>query len=266
MSAGPSPDRDPLGPADAEPQPAAGSARQREADAIARRYAGRDAQLDARRYSLFDPAALQAQQERQRAMLALWRRHGWHGLAGRDIVEVGCGSGGVLLELLHLGAEPARVRGIELLPERAAAARARLPDTVRIDTADATRTDIAPQSADLVLAFTVFSSVLDEGVRSTLAAAMWRWLRLGGGVLVYDFAMDNPANRAVRALTGKQVAGLFPQARARQLPVTLAPPLARQIGRVSARLIAPVNALLPMLRTHRLWWLVHESNPRRNPP
>lgn len=226
-----------------------------EAAAIAARYAARDGATDALRYSLFDAAALQAHQERQRVMLALWRRHGWPSLAGRDIVEVGCGAGGNLLDLLHLGAQPERLLGIDLLPERVAAARARLPSALRLVCTDASRLGLPPASADAVLAFTVFSSVLDDAVRGALAAAMWRWLRPGGGVMVYDFAVDNPANSAVRALKHDQVSALFPQAQAWKLPVTLAPPLARAVARLSPRLVGPASALLPMLRTHRLWWL-----------
>jgi SAM-dependent methyltransferase len=226
-----------------------------EAAAIAARYAARDREADALRYSLFDAAALQAHQERQRAMLMLWRRHGWHGLGGRDIVEVGCGAGGNLLDLLRLGADPERLRGIELLPDRVAAARACLPATVRVDCADATRIRLAPAGADAVLAFTVFSSVLDDALRRALAAAIWGWLRPGGGVMVYDFAVDNPSNAAVRALTHRQVLDLFPEAQAWKLPLTLAPPVARALGRMSSRLVAPASSLLPMLRTHRLWWV-----------
>jgi len=33
-------------------------------------------------------------------MAALWRAHGWDCLTGRPLLEVGCGSGGNLLDLL----------------------------------------------------------------------------------------------------------------------------------------------------------------------
>lgn len=226
-----------------------------EAAAIARRYALRDTRADALRYSLFDAAALQAHQERQRAMLGLWRRHGWSDLAGRDIVEVGCGTGGNLLDLLRLGAEPGRLLGIDLLPERVAAARAVLPPATRLVCTDASRLGLPAHGADAVLAFTVFSSVLDDAARRVLADAIWRWVRPGGGVMVHDFAVDNPGNAAVHALTHRQVRALFPEAQVRRCRVTLAPPLSRWLGRLSPRLIAPASALLPLLRTHRLWWL-----------
>lgn len=226
------------------------------AGAMAAQYARRDAAADAQRYSLFDAAALQAQQERTRAMLALWRAQGWHSLAGRPLVEVGCGSGGNLLELLRLGAEPERLMGLELLPERAAAARACLPGAVRVIEGDAALADIAPASQDAVFAFTVFSSVLDTTQQQRLAGAMWSWLQPGGGVLWYDFALDNPRNPDVRGVPLARVRALFPEARFAVRRVTLAPPLARVLARVHPGMIGPLCTLLPFLRTHRLVWAV----------
>ena len=55
-------------------------------------------------YSLGDPAHLFTIQSRQRAIVRRLGREGLWPLAGRDILEVGCGSGGVLLELLSYGA------------------------------------------------------------------------------------------------------------------------------------------------------------------
>ncbi len=225
-----------------------------EAAAIARRYARRDAVADARRYSLFDAAALQAQQERLRAMVALWQAQGWGSLSGRDLLEVGCGSGGNLLDLLRLGAEPARLTGLELLPERVAAARAVLPTAVRVVEGDAGAAPLAEASQDAVLAFTLFSSILDEGVQRQLAGTMWRWVRPGGGVLCYDFAVDNPRNADVRGVPPARLRALFPAAaHCHVRRVTLAPPLARVLGGWHPRLPAWLN--LPPLRTHRLCWL-----------
>ncbi|WP_428419995.1 class I SAM-dependent methyltransferase [Methylibium sp.] len=225
-----------------------------EARAVTERYARRDPQADAQRYSLFDAAALQAHQERLRAVLALWRRQGWTGLQGRDLLEVGCGMGGNLLDLLRLGADPARLAGIELQGARAAAARRVLPPTVRVIEGDATAAELPAESQDAVLAFTVFSSVLDEAAQKRLAHAMWHWVRPGGGVMCYDFAVDNPYNPDVRGVPVARLRALFPQARAEVRRVTLAPPIARAAARLHPRLPAWLNALAP-LRTHRLCWL-----------
>ena len=88
---------------------------EREAEAVAERYARRQ---DAGRYSLLRPEVLHALQERQRALLGLLARAGLHDLSALHLLEVGCGAGGNLLELLRLGFAPAHLRGIELLPAR----------------------------------------------------------------------------------------------------------------------------------------------------
>lgn len=221
--------------------------------ALTERYARRDMAAGEGRYSLFDAAAQQAQQERLRAMVSLWRAHGWTSLAGRSLLEVGCGAGGNLQDLIRLGAEPARLTGLELLPERAAAARASLPAAVRVIEGDALAADIAPRSQQAVLAFTVFSSLLDDAFQQRLAEAMWRWVAPGGGVLWYDFAVDNPRNPDVRGVPMRRVRALFPQARFDVRHVTLAPPIAR---RLPATLLGAASACLWPLRTHRLVWAV----------
>ena len=91
-----------------------------EIDAVRDRYARR-APAD-ERYRLTHPAALLAMQERQRAMLALFARQGFGDLAQLRLLEVGSGGGGNVLELLQLGFLPEHLAGIELLPERHAAA------------------------------------------------------------------------------------------------------------------------------------------------
>lgn len=225
-----------------------------ETHAVQARYARRDNEADANRYSLYaNAAALQAQQERLRAMARLWRAHGWTSLADRPLLEVGCGSGGNLLDLLRLGATPGLLGGIELLPERAAAARALLPDGVVVLEGDACTAPIADASQQAVLAFTVFSSLLDPGYRQQFARTLWRWVTPGGGVLVYDFVVNNPHNPDVRKLPLDELRALFPGALLHSRRLTLAPPVAR---RLPAGFIAPAALLLPPLRTHRLTWAV----------
>ena len=222
--------------------------------AVQARYARRDSEADANRYSLYaNAAALQAQQERLRAMACLWRQHGWSSLADRPLLEVGCGSGGNLLDLLRLGATPAQLTGIELLTERAATARALLPGGVQLITGDACAAPMADSSQQAVLAFTVFSSLLDSSYRQQFAQTLWRWVAPGGGVLVYDFVVNNPHNPDVRKLPLGELRALFPAARLHSRRLTLAPPVAR---RLPAGLIAPASLLLPPLRTHRLTWAV----------
>ncbi len=223
-------------------------------DAMASRYARRGAP---ERYSLLRPDVWQSVQERQGAMLALFAHAGWNDFADKRVVEVGCGSGGNLLELLRLGFAPELMTGIELLSERFAQARHVLPAALRLIEGDAVVAPIEAGSQQLVLQSTVFTSLLDAGTRSALAAAMWRWLAPGGAVLWYDFTVNNPRNPDVRGVPSSELSALFPQARITARRVTLAPPLARAVCRVHPRLYPLFNAL-PLLRTHVLAWIAKD--------
>jgi SAM-dependent methyltransferase len=219
--------------------------------AVAERYARRP---DAGLYSPLRPEVWQTLHERQRVLLGLMARHGVRDLAGLRLAEVGCGAGGNLLELLRLGFEPACLTGLELLPARFERARHVLPAAVTLWQGDATEAPLAPGSQDLVLAATVFSSILDDAVQQRLAAAMWRWLRPGGAVVFYDFAVDNPRNPDVRGVPVARLRELFPDGRFDVHRVTLAPPLARAACRLHPGLYPLLN-VLPLLRTHRLAWV-----------
>lgn len=224
-----------------------------EPQAVQARYARRDAAEDALRYQLMaNASALQAQQERLRALVRLWKSHGWSSLADLSITEVGCGAGGNLQDLLRLGASPARLQGLELIAERAEQARAVLPGVVRITEGDATHAPISEASQQAVLAFTLFSSLLDPVFRCHMAQTLWRWTAPGGGVLVYDFVVDNPRNPDVRGVPLAELRRLFPNAQVQSRRTTLAPPIARQLP---ATFLSPASVLLYALRTHRLTWL-----------
>jgi SAM-dependent methyltransferase len=224
-----------------------------ETDAIRARYARRPEVAHDPRYRMLNPAVWHAVQERQRAMLRLFARAGLTDLSALRLLEVGCGSGGNLLELLRLGFMPEHLTAIELLPERCAQARYVLPAALTLIEGDALRADVPAASQDVVFASTVFSSLLDEAFQQRLADAMWRWLRPGGAVLWYDFTFDNPRNPDVRGVPLSRVRALFPQARIAARRVTLAPPLARAVCRLHPSLYTLFNAL-PLLRTHLLVW------------
>lgn len=224
-----------------------------ELDAIAERYARR-AQIGADRYNRLNPAVHAMVQERQTALLRLLARQGIHDLSARKVLEVGCGSGANLQELMQLGAAPENLVGNELLPDRLEVARARLPQAVALHAGDATQLGFGDASFDIVYQSTVFSSILDDGLQERLAAAMWRWARPGGGVLWYDFTFDNPRNPDVRGVKVARIRQLFPEGRLTVRRVTLAPPIARRVAPVHPSLYGVFNAL-PFLRTHVLCWI-----------
>ena len=222
-----------------------------EPEAVAQRYARRAA---GDRYSALRPEVWQMLQERQRTMLRLLRRRGINDVSQLQLTEVGCGTGGNLLEFLRLGFPPEHLIGIELVPERHALARHVLPAATQVWLGDAMHAPVAAASQDLVFQSTVFSSLLDDDFQGQLANKMWQWLRPGGAVLWYDFTFNNPHNADVRGVPLRRVRELFPSAQIRAQRVTLAPPLARAACRLHHSLYTFFNAL-PMLRTHVLAWV-----------
>jgi len=222
-----------------------------EPDAVAERYARRTA---GDRYSLVRPDVWQTVHERQRAMLGFFAREGLGDLSAVRLMEVGCGAGGNLLELLRAGFRPEHLSGVELLADRFAAARAVLPASLVLHAGDALQLDVPAASFDVVFVSTVFSSLLDDGFQQRLADTMWRWVRPGGAVLWYDFTVDNPRNRDVRGVPLSRVRALFPHGRIATRRVTLAPPIARAVTRLHPALYTLFNTL-PVLRTHALCWI-----------
>ena len=222
-----------------------------EARAIAERYARREV---GDRYHPLRPEIWQSRHDRERALIRLLRRHVQVPVAALDVLEVGCGHGDNLLELLRLGFDPAHLQGLELLPERHAQARAVLPAGTVVWLGDATLAEIAPASQDLVLQSTVFTSLLDDGFQQRLADTMWRWVKPGGAVLWYDFTVNNPRNPDVRGVPLARLRQLFPQACIDARRVTLAPPLARIVCTWHPSLYTVFNAV-PLLRTHLLAWI-----------
>lgn len=226
-----------------------------EPDKVAQRYARRQV---GDRYSLLRPEVWQMVHERQRAMLGLFARHGITDLSALRLLEVGCGQGGNLLELLRLGFSPEHLSGIELLPERVAQARHCLPAALALYEGDALQAPIADASQDVVFVATVFSSLLDDAFQQRLADAMWRWVKPGGAVLWYDFTVDNPRNADVRGVPLRRVRALFPEGHLLARRVTLAPPLARAVAPLHPALYTFFNAV-PALRTHLLAWIAKQG-------
>jgi SAM-dependent methyltransferase len=172
----------------------------------------------------------------------------------RRVLDIGCGTGTHLHFFMRLGFRPEALVGVELQPERIAAARARLPAAVSLLPGDASQADFPEESFDVVFQSLVFSSVLDDKLQEELAAKMWLLTKPGGGVLWYDFTWNNPRNRDVRGVPISRLRQLFPRAQPIIRRVTLAPPLARVVTSIHPAMYSVFNCV-PLLRTHVLCWL-----------
>ena len=208
---------------------------------------------DPRLHGLYSPArpdVLLAMQIRERAILRMLRKTGMVHLSRLDVLDMGCGSGGVLLDLLRCGADPARLHGCDLLPERVRSARRRLPLSTSLAVADGGDLPYPAACFDLALQIGVLTSVLDGNLRAHIADEMWRVLRPGGAVLSYDFRFQG-RNPAVQAIHPHEIRALFPEGAFTHRRVTLAPPIARRLAQWSWLACELLHAI-PWLRTHDL--------------
>lgn len=226
-----------------------------EEELIRKRYERRIACNAPNSWSAFRPYSLRVRQERERALVELMNQH----LPGAKIdtlraLEVGCGTGNNLLNLLALGFKPENLFGNDLMPEFVKAARKRLPEQLHIYGGDATKINIAPESMDLVFQFVVFTSILDKCFQHELANKMWGWLKNGGAIVWYDFIYNNPNNPDVCGAPLSRVKELFPEGQIHWKRVTLAPPIGRVVVHLHPSLYTLLN-LLPFLRTHVVCWI-----------
>lgn len=217
---------------------------------LRREYRARAERLaDSDRYSLANPAHLFMVEQRQRDTLALFRAQGVTPLAGKHVLEVGCGSGGVLLEYLSAGADADQIHGTDLLLERLGVARTRLPP-LPLTCSDARRLPYASGCFDVVLQYTVFSSILDDVIKGQIAREMRRVLRPGGLIVWYDFWI-NPTNPQTKGIRPDEVQRLFSGCHCTFRRITLAPPITRRLVGISWIACAALEKL-GLLNTHYL--------------
>jgi SAM-dependent methyltransferase len=192
-------------------------------------------------------------QQFERDVLAALARHGLTGLDGQRILDVGCGDGGFLRRLVSWGAAPTLLSGVDLLPDRVATAR-RIEPCLDVRQADASALPFEDASFDQVYQLTVFSSILDDGMRQAVAREMARVLRPGGLVVSYDFRVARD-RRNTRPLRAADLNSLFPGFAIDARRVTLIPPLARALA-ARSWLLCELLETVPLLRTHELVVLV----------
>lgn len=172
------------------------------------------------------------------------------------VIDVGCGTGSFLRQLIDWGATPAHLTGTELQQDRLDLARPRSPPEVHWHCGPLSALPAA--HADLVSANTVMSSVLDPELRQRLAADMWRVLKPGGWCLVFDFRYNNPRNPHVRKVTRAELDSYWAGQRRHYQTLLLAPPIGRALAALPVLVTEALAALAPPLRSHFMYMVQKE--------
>ncbi len=211
-------------------------------------YARRDAVLNRRRYSVFDPGCLFLVQSRERALLRMLGHNGYRSFDGLKILDVGCGAGAMLRTFNQYGAPTQNLIGVDLLPDRIESARLLSPG-IEFHCTNAERLPFQDESFDIVSQFVLFDTILESTVRQAVAREMVRVVRKDGVIIWYDFRVNNLRNSDARAVGRREIRRLFPECQLHLKRATLAPPLARLLA-PHMWLLAAALERIPALCTH----------------
>ena len=199
-------------------------------------------------YSWGKPSNLLMHEQTLRSCIRLLQRGSMFPLNGRRVADIGCGVGTWLLEFIQWGVDPADLGGIDLMPERLARARRRIPGA-DLHLGSASELPWPDESFDLVSQFLVFTNIFDPELKRAVASEMLRVVKPGGVILWFDLRVNNPRNPEVRGLRRAEIRTLFPGCEIELAPALLAPPLGRLIAGWSWPFAEALQAL-PLLCTH----------------
>lgn len=151
--------------------------------------------------------------------------------SNKTVLEIGAGQGGNIPLLLSLGFNETNIYVNELLPERVSALKRNYPN-IKLFEGNALNINF-DRKFDVVFQSTVFTSILSENDRITLADKMWGMLNTDGIILWYDFIYNNPKNSNVKKVNVKELKHLFHKAnKYKIIKTTLAPPIGRRVGKL----------------------------------
>ena len=137
--------------------------------------------------------------------------------------------GGVLRDFIKYGAKPKYLYGIDLLDDRIEIAKDISPN-INFKCGDASNLPYKDEFFNVVVQFTVFTSVLKKEIKKDIAKEMLRVLKKEGIILWNDFSYNNPKNLDVKGIKKKEIIDLFPNCEFTFNKVTLAPPIVRFIA------------------------------------
>jgi ubiquinone/menaquinone biosynthesis C-methylase UbiE len=188
--------------------------------------------------------------EKNRILRQVLVNHNFFPLMDRKILDIGCGTGQILSSLLSWGALPVNLFGVDLLNDHIIKAKRKLPG-IFFQVGNAEHLSFQNNTLDLLMVFTVFSSILDAGIAANMAGEINQVLKQDRAVIWYDFIHNNHYNSNVRGITRQNITALFLGYQLYLTRITLLPFIARRLKGFT-NLIYPILAAIPWLRTHYL--------------
>ena len=161
------------------------------------------------------------------------------------ILEIGCGGGGVIKDMINDGFTNFTPVGLDINFSRL--------KQIKFDTfimqGDGSSLPFHDESIDIIIQATVFTSVLDDTKKNTIAKEILRVLKNDGLFLWHDFQYDNPFNKNVKGIRLKEIKKLFPRCSYEYNSLHANPLIARPISKYSVG-IAEFLDRIKILHTH----------------
>lgn len=124
------------------------------------------------------------------------------------VLDVGCGEGGSLLNLMRLGFDPGNLEGIDILMDRINIAKNKFPNVHFIE-GDAANLPVPDCQYDLVMESTMFVQLTDDALCKSIASEMIRVTRKGGFLMLIDWRYSKPWDKSYKGLSKKRLKSLF---------------------------------------------------------
>ena len=124
------------------------------------------------------------------------------------VLDIGCGDGGSLINLIKIGFDPANLAGIDILDDRIKSAKRKFPN-IGFITGDAACLPFSDCQYDLVMESTMFIQLTDDELCRSIALEMIRVTKKDGHIMLIDWRYSKPGNSKYDGLSKKRLKRLF---------------------------------------------------------
>ena len=166
------------------------------------------------------------------------------------VLDVGCGAGGGVINLIRLGFSPSNIYGIDILRDRIAEAKVRFPNINWIY-GDASCMKFEDNFFECVMESTIFLQMTDDELSGRIAKEMTRVTKRGGYIILIDWRYSHPFNKTYKGLSKKRLAKLFDVGTKTSVfkihKGALVPPIGRFISKNIPSVYFVLQSLFPFL-------------------
>lgn len=184
------------------------------------------------KWSLFSQGNLFIFHQRELTFIRILKYYNIFNLQDKKLLDLGCGCGFELNNLIKYGLNPKNLYGIDIRAEAIFYAKNKNPN-INFILADARYLPFKNCYFDLEMQYTMFSSILNLEDRKIIAKEMVRVLKNSGLILWYDFFVNNPFNKETKSIKKNEIIKLFYNCKFYFKKITLAPQLCRIICKIS---------------------------------